>query len=77
MGVISIRFNQKEERILKELSEFYAEDRSKLVKKSIMELYETLIDCQAIERFEIKEQKGKAHFRSAEEIQEILDQNQN
>jgi hypothetical protein len=76
MGVISIRFNQKEERILKELSEFYAEDRSKLVKKSIMELYETLIDCQAIERFEVKEEKGKVRFHSAEEIQQILNQNQ-
>lgn len=68
MGVISVRFNQKEERVLKELSNFYDEDRSKLLKKSIMEMYETLIDRKIIEKYEIKERKKINQFHTAEEI---------
>jgi len=72
MGVVSVRFNQKEERVLKELSSFYDEDRSKLLKKSIMEMYETLIDRKIIEKYEIKERKKKNQFHTAVEILENI-----
>jgi hypothetical protein len=73
MGVISVRFNSEEERILKELSEYYGEDRSKLVKKSIMELYETLNDRKVIDQFEIKESKKKTHFHSSDEMLKLIE----
>jgi hypothetical protein len=73
VGVISVRFNQNEERILKELSEYYDEDRSKLVKKSIMEMYETLVDRKLIDKFEVKESKKKAHFHSADEMLKLIE----
>ena len=68
MGVISVRFNQQEERILKDLASYYDEDRSKLLKKSMMEMYETMIDRKLIDKYETKERKKKVRFHSAEEI---------
>jgi hypothetical protein len=68
MGVISVRFNQKEERVLKRLSNYYDEDRSKLLKRSLMEMYETLIDKKVIAQFETKERNKKVNFHTAEEI---------
>ena len=39
MGVISVRFNPYEEKVLKKLENYYDEDRSKLLKKSMIEMY--------------------------------------
>jgi hypothetical protein len=47
---------------------YYDEDRSKSLKQSIMEMYETLIDRKIIEQYEIRERKRKVQFHSAEEI---------
>ena len=68
MGVISIRLNKDEEKILKKLSEHFHEDKSALVKKSLFELYENIVDLDETEKFEAKEQKGKASFFTAEDI---------
>ena len=68
MGVIWERYNQQEERILKDLADYYDEDRSKLLKKSMMEMYETMIDRKLIDKYEAKERKGKVRFHGAEEI---------
>jgi hypothetical protein len=68
MGVISIRLNKDEEKILKKLSEHFHEDKSALVKKSLYELYENILDLDEIKKFEIKERRGKASFYTAEDI---------
>jgi hypothetical protein len=68
MGIISVRFNEQEERVLKRLSSYYDEDRSKLLKKSLMEMYETLIDRKVIAQFEVKERSKKVYFHTAGEI---------
>jgi hypothetical protein len=68
MGIISVRFNEQEERVLKRLSNYYDEDRSKLLKKSLMEMYETLIDRKVIAQYEVKECSKKVHFHTAGEI---------
>jgi hypothetical protein len=68
MGVISIRLNKDEEKVLRKLSEHFHEDKSALVKKSLFELYENILDMAEIEKFEAKERKGKASFFSAEDI---------
>ena len=68
MAVISIRLNESESRILKQLSEYYEEDNSTLVKKSIFELYENLIDLKQIAKFERNEKAGKIKFHSYENI---------
>lgn len=68
MGVISIRLNKEEEKILKRLSDHFHEDKSALVKKSLLELYENILDLDVIEKFEAKERKGKVSFFTAEDI---------
>jgi len=70
--VISVRFNQQEEKVLKRLSSYYDEDRSKLLKKSLMEMYEDLIDRKVIDNFEAKEHAKKARFYTAEEIRKKI-----
>jgi predicted transcriptional regulator len=68
MGMISIRLNKEEEKILKKLSEHFHEDKSALVKKSLLDLYENVMDLDAIKKFETKERKGKVSFFTAEDI---------
>jgi hypothetical protein len=68
MGVISIRLNKDEEKILKKLSDHFHEDKSALVKKSLLEMYENVVDLNEINNFEVKERKGKASFFTAEDI---------
>lgn len=68
MGVISIRLNKGEEKILKKLSEHFHEEKSALVKKSLIELYENVMDFDEIKKFESREKKGKASFYTAEDI---------
>jgi len=68
MGVISIRLNKDEEKVLKKLAEYFHEDKSALVKKSLLELYENVVDLDEIKRFEAKERKGKVSFFTAEDI---------
>jgi predicted DNA-binding protein len=68
VGVISVRFNKDEEKILKRLSDHFHEDKSTLIKKSLVELYENVMDLNEIKKFESKEKRGKVSFSSAEEI---------
>ena len=68
MGVISVRFNKDEEKILRKLSDHFHEDKSTLIKKSLVELYENVLDLNEIKKFEAKEKRGKVSFSSAEDI---------
>lgn len=68
MGVISIRFNSDEEKILKKLSDYFHEDKSALIKKSLVELYENVLDLNTITRYEEKEKKKKVSFTTAADI---------
>jgi len=68
MSVISIRLNTNEEKILKKLENHFEEDKSTLIKHSLMELYEDIIDQNEIEIFEEKEKKGKVKFIKDTEI---------
>jgi predicted DNA-binding protein len=68
VGVISVRLNKEEEKILKDLSQYFHADRSTLIKRSLFELYENMLDIETIESFEKKEKKGKVSFITAEDI---------
>ena len=72
MGVISVRFNENEEKILQKLANYYHEEKSKLLKISIVELYESIIDQEIIEQYEKKERKGEVSFYSAEKILSLV-----
>ncbi len=68
MGVVSVRFNKDEERLLKELADYFHTDKSTLIKKSLFDLYENTIDLTTIKSFETKEKKGKVSFTTADDI---------
>ena len=68
MGVISVRLNKDEEKILNKLSDHFNEDKSTLIKKSLIELYENVIDLNEIKKYESKEKREKVSFSLAEDI---------
>ena len=68
MAVISLRLNQKEENMVDFLSNYYEQDKSSLIKYSLKELYEDIIDKEIINKFESKEKKGGVKFIDSNEI---------
>jgi len=68
MAVVSIRLNTEEARIIDFLSKEYDEDKSTLIKKTIIEIYEDYIDKNYIDNFEKKEKESKTTYLSAEDI---------
>jgi hypothetical protein len=68
MAVISVRFNSKEEKILKTLKNYYNCDSSNLIKKSLLDLYEEIKDREIIEQFEIKDKTSKSEFVKIDDI---------
>jgi hypothetical protein len=65
---ISVRLNKDEVNMLKQLTEYFHADRSTLIKRSLLELYENMRDIEAMEAFEKKEKKGKISFLTADSI---------
>jgi hypothetical protein len=72
MAVVSIRLNQNEEKMVKFLSNYYEQDRSSLIKHSLKELYEDIIDKQVISEYESKEKNGEIKFIDSSEILNML-----
>ena len=68
MAVVSVRFNSKEEKILKTLKNYYNCDSSNLIKRTLLDLYEEIKDREIIEQFEIKEKSSKSVFVKFEDI---------
>jgi hypothetical protein len=68
MTVTSVRFNTKEEKLIEMLKKHYNCDTSSLLKKSIFEMYDDLMDNKVINDFEKRESKGKTKFLSFEDI---------
>ncbi len=66
MAVISIRLNEEEEKILNYLTEYFHEEKSSLLKKSMYELYEDIQDIKFIETHIVK--RKKREFISGEEL---------
>jgi hypothetical protein len=74
MGVISVRLNAREEKMINYLIDHFEEERSSLIKRSLVELYEDLKDRELIEEFESKERRGrKCKFFSSEEALKRLE----
>ena len=68
MAVISIRLNTEEKKMIDFLSAHFEEDKSSLIKHSLVEMYEDLIDRNVIEQFEANEKNKKNIFVSADEV---------
>ncbi len=68
MAVISVRFNTKEERILKILKKYYHCDSSSLLKKTLWDLYEEIKDREIVDEFENRGKASKTEFVKIEDI---------
>ena len=68
MAVISVRLNTEEEKIIDYLADYYEEDKSNLIRHSLKEMYEDIIDRSIIDDYEKTEKKKKLKFVSADEI---------
>lgn len=73
MGIITLRLNSKEEKILKSLQNYLDEDKSKILKNAMIEKYEELQDRETIELFEKREQKKEISFQSADGLVKKLE----
>jgi len=75
MAVISLRLNRSEENMVNFLSNYYEQDKLSLIKYSLKELYEDIIDKKIITEYETREKNGEVKFIDSDEIMNIL-QNQ-
>ena len=72
MAVISLRLNKSEEDMVNFLSDYYEQDKSALIKYSLKELYEDIIDKQVIKEFEEREKNGEVRFIDSSGLFEML-----
>jgi hypothetical protein len=72
MAVISLRLNQNEEKMINFLSNYYELDKSSLIKHSLKELYEDIIDKQIITEYETREKNGDVKFVDSNDIMKML-----
>lgn len=68
MGVISVQFNENEEKALRFLKQTFHADSSAVMKKALWELYEDLRDRKIVEDFELREAAGAVDFGSIEDL---------
>lgn len=68
MAVVSVRFNEKESKILEILKKYYNCDSSSLIKRSLWDYYEEIKDKEIIKEFEEKEKSSKESFIKIEDI---------
>jgi type I site-specific restriction-modification system R (restriction) subunit len=69
MAVVSLRLTKNEENIIDFLTNYYEEDKSSLIKHSLKELYEDIVDNSTIDQYEKNETRS---FVSGEEIIKLL-----
>ena len=62
MAVVSVKINQEEEKMVDYLSEYFEEKKSSIIKRSLTEMYEDIVDKNIIDKFE-KEQNENFHLQ--------------
>jgi Arc/MetJ-type ribon-helix-helix transcriptional regulator len=72
MARISLRLNQNEEKMINYLVDYYEQDKSSLIKFSLKELYEDIIDRKIIDEFEKKQKNKKIKFIESDQITNML-----
>ena len=68
MAVISVRLNEQEEKILEYLTEYFHEEKSSLLKKSMFELYEDTQDIRFVDAYLDKKGLQKENFVSGDDL---------
>ncbi len=68
MSVVLIRLTKEEEKILSFLADYLDKDKTSVIKASLNDLYEDILDREEIKTYENLEKNGKAEFHSFEDI---------
>lgn len=68
MAVVSVRLNEQEEKILEYLTEYFHEEKSSLLKKSMFELYEDTQDIRFVDAYLDKKGLQKENFVSGDDL---------
>jgi len=74
MAIITLRFNEEEEKILDLLVKYFDADKSKILKEAMWDKFEDLRDREIIDGFEKKERAGKAKFATADDLIKAIGQ---
>ena len=61
---MSVKMNREEEKMINYLSEYFEEEKSSIIKRSLIEMYENIVDRKVIDTFE----KEKHTFVNTEDI---------
>jgi len=77
MAIISLRLNRNEEDMVNFLTNYYEQDKSSLIKYSLKELYEDIIDKQIITEYETNEKSGEVKFIDSNDIKSMLQNKKN
>jgi predicted DNA-binding protein len=72
MAVISLRLNQQETEMIDFLSSHYEQDKSALIKYSLRELYEDIVDREFITNYEKRENKRGISFISSADALKMI-----
>lgn len=54
---MSVRMNREEEKMINYLSEYFEEEKSSIIKRSLIEMYENIVDRKVIDTFEKMDDK--------------------
>jgi hypothetical protein len=68
MAVVSVRLNEQEEKVLEYLTEYFHEEKSSLLKKSMFELYEDTQDIRFVDGYLEKKGLQKENFVSGDDL---------
>ena len=66
-------FDIKQLEMINFLSDYYERDRSSLIKYSLNELYEDIVDKRIVDEYEAKEKSGEAKFVDSKDILDMLE----
>jgi predicted DNA-binding protein len=74
MAIMTLRLSDQEERILELLVKHFDQDKSKILKEALWDMFEDLRDREIIEEFESRSRGGKVEFASADNLISALEE---
>ena len=74
MAIITLRLSDQEEKVLDLLVRHFDQDKSKVLKDALWEMYEDVRDRELIEDFEKRHRAGKVEFVTADDFVSTLEE---
>lgn len=68
MAVVSVRLNEQEKKVLEYLAEYFHEEKSSLLKRSMFDLYEDIQDIRFVDTYLETKGVAKENFVSGEDL---------